>query len=189
MLRGENARLSGWVYVDVRGRDLRSVVNDMQAAGARQVAMPAGYAVSWSGQFEYLKRATERLKLVVPVTLVVIFVLYLLFRFFGDAALNMAEVPFSLVGGFWLVERSARSFRLRCDGHWVHRSGGGDRHGAAAVNAGGSGRLPAHTPPASALASCVLQHEPRRRGVVDRTSLTMAKRYGSRSTCRVHARH
>ena len=104
MLRSENARLSGWVYVDVRGRDLRSVVNDMQSAVARQVAMPAGYAVSWSGQFEYLERATERLKLVVPVTLAVIFVLlYLLFRSFGDAALVMAAVPFSLVGGFWLV--------------------------------------------------------------------------------------
>jgi Cu(I)/Ag(I) efflux system membrane protein CusA/SilA len=104
MLRSENARLSGWVYVDVRGRDLRSAVNDMQAAVAKQVAMPAGYAVSWSGQFEYLERATERLKLVVPVTLAVIFVLlYLLFRSFRDAALVMAAVPFSLVGGFWLV--------------------------------------------------------------------------------------
>ncbi|MES2715064.1 MAG: efflux RND transporter permease subunit [Pseudomonadota bacterium] len=104
MLRSENARLSGWVYVDVRGRDLRSVVTDMQAAVAGQVAMPAGYAVSWSGQFEYLERATERLKLVVPATLAVIFVLlYLLFRSAGDAALVMAAVPSSLVGGFWLV--------------------------------------------------------------------------------------
>ncbi|VTU18134.1 Cation efflux system protein CusA [Variovorax sp. SRS16] len=104
MLRSENARLSGWVYVDVRGRDLRSTVNDMQAAVAKSVKMPAGYAVSWSGQFEYLQRATERLKLVVPVTLAVIFVLlYLLFRSFGDAALVMAAVPFSLIGGFWLV--------------------------------------------------------------------------------------
>ena len=104
MLRSENARLSGWVYVDVRGRDLRSVVHDMQAAVAKQVAMPAGYAVSWSGQFEYLERATQRLKLVVPATLAVIFVLlYLLFRSFRDAGLVMAAVPFSLIGGFWLV--------------------------------------------------------------------------------------
>ncbi|WP_425262007.1 efflux RND transporter permease subunit [Rubrivivax sp. RP6-9] len=104
MLRSENARLSGWVYVDVRGRDLRSVVKDMQAVVAEQLAMPAGYAVSWSGQFEYLERATERLKLVVPATLAVIFVLlYLLFRSAGDAALVMAAVPFSLVGGFWLI--------------------------------------------------------------------------------------
>ena len=104
MLRSENARLSGWVYVDVRGRDLRSVVTDMQAAVAKQVAVPAGYAVSWSGQFEYLERATQRLKLVVPVTLAVIFVLlYVLFRSFADAALVMAAVPFALVGGFWLI--------------------------------------------------------------------------------------
>ena len=104
MLRSENARLSGWIYVDVRGRDLRSVVTDMQAAVARQVVMPAGYALSWSGQFEYLERATQRLKAVVPATLAVIFVLlYLLFRSFRDAGLVMAAVPFSLVGGFWLV--------------------------------------------------------------------------------------
>jgi Cu(I)/Ag(I) efflux system membrane protein CusA/SilA len=104
MLRSENARLSGWIYVDVRGRDLRSVVTDMQSAVSRSVKLPPGYAVSWSGQFEYLERATERLKLVVPLTLAVIFVLlYLLFRSFSDAALVMAAVPFSLVGGFWLV--------------------------------------------------------------------------------------
>jgi Cu(I)/Ag(I) efflux system membrane protein CusA/SilA len=104
MLRSENARLSGWVYVDVRGRDLRSVVNDMQAAVAKDVKLPPGYAVSWSGQFEYLERATQRLKVVVPATLAVIFVLlYLLFRSLRDAALVMAAVPFSLVGGFWLV--------------------------------------------------------------------------------------
>jgi Cu(I)/Ag(I) efflux system membrane protein CusA/SilA len=104
MLRSENARLSGWVYVDVRGRDLRSVVHDMQAVVAREVAMPAGYAVSWSGQFEYLERATERMRVVVPATLVLIFaLLYVLFRSAGDALLVMAAVPFSLVGGFWLV--------------------------------------------------------------------------------------
>ncbi|GGH52201.1 cation transporter [Comamonas phosphati] len=104
MIRSENARLSGWVYVDVRGRDLRSVVHEMQAAVGKQVALPAGYALSWSGQFEYLERATQRLKTVVPLTLAVIFMLlYLLFRSAGDAALVMAAVPFSLVGGFWFI--------------------------------------------------------------------------------------
>lgn len=104
MLRSENARLSGWVYVDVRGRDLRSAVTAMQGAVAKAVPMPAGYSLSWSGQFEYLERAAERLKVVVPVTLAIILVLlYLLFRSFGEAALVMAAVPFSLVGGFWLV--------------------------------------------------------------------------------------
>jgi Cu(I)/Ag(I) efflux system membrane protein CusA/SilA len=104
MLRSENARLSGWVYVDVRGRDLRSVVRDMQQAVAEKVAIPAGYSLSWSGQFEYMERAAERMKVVVPATLAVIFVLlYMLFRSFRDAALVMAAVPFSLIGGFWLV--------------------------------------------------------------------------------------
>ena len=104
MLRSENARLSGYVYVDVRGRDLRSAVTAMQAAVAQQVALPAGVAISWSGQFEYLERATARLQQVVPVTLALIFVLlYLLFRSLADAACVMAAVPFSLVGGFWLV--------------------------------------------------------------------------------------
>jgi len=104
MLRSENARLSGWVYVDVRGKDLRSVVQEMQSVVSKQIAMPPGYAVSWSGQFEYLERATERMKVVVPATLAVIFVLlYLLFRSAGDALLVMAAVPFSLVGGFWLI--------------------------------------------------------------------------------------
>ena len=104
MIRSENARLSGWVYVDVRGRDLRSVVNEMQAVANKEVQLPAGYSVSWSGQFEYLERATERMKVVVPATLAVIFVLlYLLFRSFKDAALVMAAVPFSLIGGFWLI--------------------------------------------------------------------------------------
>ena len=104
MLRSENARLSGWVYVDVHGRDLRSVVRDMQSAVGKAVAMPPGYALSWSGQFEYLERAAQRMKVVVPATLAVIFVLlYLLFRKASDALLVMAAVPFSLVGGFWLV--------------------------------------------------------------------------------------
>jgi Cu(I)/Ag(I) efflux system membrane protein CusA/SilA len=104
MLRSENARLSGWVYVDVRGRDLRSAVHAMQEAVGQAVSMPAGYALSWSGQFEYLERATERLQALIPATLVLIFVLlYLLFRSLTDAALVMAAVPFSLVGGFWLV--------------------------------------------------------------------------------------
>ena len=104
MLRSENARLSGWVYVDVRGRDLSSVVRDMQAVVAKEVALPGGYALSWSGQFEYLERAAARMRVVVPATLAVIFVLlYLLFRDATNAALVMAAVPFSLVGGFWLI--------------------------------------------------------------------------------------
>jgi Cu(I)/Ag(I) efflux system membrane protein CusA/SilA len=104
MLKSENARLSGWVYVDLRGRDLSSAVRDMQRAVAREVRVPAGYSISWSGQFEYLQRATERLKVVIPATLLIIFVLlYLTFRRFQDAALIMTTLPLALVGGFWLM--------------------------------------------------------------------------------------
>jgi copper/silver efflux system protein len=104
MLKSESARLSGWVYVDLHGRDLSSAVRDMQRAVAQQVQLPAGYSISWSGQFEYLQRAAERLKLVVPATLVIIFVLlYLTFRRFSDALLIMATLPLALVGGFWLM--------------------------------------------------------------------------------------
>jgi copper/silver efflux system protein len=104
MLKSENARPSGWVYVDLRGRDLRSAVTDMQAAVARDVKLPAGYSITWSGQFEYLERATARLQVVVPATLAIIFVLlYLTFRRADEALLILASVPFALVGGFWLL--------------------------------------------------------------------------------------
>ena len=104
MLRSENARLSGWVYVDIRGRDLRSAVRDMQAAVAKSVKLAPGYSVSWSGQFEFLERATAKLKLVVPFTLLIIFVLlYLIFKRASEAALLMATLPFALVGGIWLL--------------------------------------------------------------------------------------
>ena len=104
MLRSENARLSGWVYVDLRGRDLQSAVEEMQAVVAREVNLPAGYSVSWSGQFEYLKRAQARLRIVVPFTVLVIFVLlYLTFRRVDEALLIMATLPFAVIGGFWLI--------------------------------------------------------------------------------------
>ncbi len=104
LLKSENARLSGWVYIDLHGRDLSSAVRDMQQAVAREVHLPPGYSISWSGQFEYLQRATAKLKIVVPATLVTIFVLlYLTFRRFSEAALIMATLPLALVGGFWLM--------------------------------------------------------------------------------------
>jgi copper/silver efflux system protein len=104
MLRSENARLSGLVYVDIRGRDLRSAVQDMQKAVADKVQLPPGYSVSWSGQFEFLERATAKLKVVVPFTLLTIFVLlYLTFKRFDEALLIMATLPFALVGGIWLL--------------------------------------------------------------------------------------
>jgi len=104
MLRSENARLSGWVYVDIRGRDLRSAVQAMQRAVADKVTIPPGYSISWSGQFEFLERATAKLKLVVPFTLLIIFVLlYLTFNRLDDALLIMSTLPFALIGGIWLL--------------------------------------------------------------------------------------
>jgi Cu(I)/Ag(I) efflux system membrane protein CusA/SilA len=104
MLRSENARLSGWVYVDIRGRDMSSVVRDMQQAVAQQVKLPAGYSVSWSGQFEYLERASAKLKVLVPATLLIILVLlYMTFKRVDEAVLIMATLPFALAGGIWLL--------------------------------------------------------------------------------------
>lgn len=104
MLRSENSRLAGYVYIDIRGRDLRSAVLDMQQVVAEQVNLPAGYSISWSGQFEYLERATEKLKLVVPFTVLIIFVLlYMTFKQVDEALLIMATLPFALIGGAWLL--------------------------------------------------------------------------------------
>jgi Cu(I)/Ag(I) efflux system membrane protein CusA/SilA len=104
MLKSENARLSSWVYVDLQGRDLSSALRDMQKAVTEQVKLAPGYSISWSGQFEYLQRATARLKIVVPATLLIILLLlYLTFRRFDDALLILATLPFALVGGFWLT--------------------------------------------------------------------------------------
>jgi Cu(I)/Ag(I) efflux system membrane protein CusA/SilA len=104
MLKSENARLSGWVYIDIRDRDLRSAVEEMQQAVAAEVKLPAGYSIAWSGQFEFLERATAKLKVVVPATLLIIFVLlYMTFKRFDEAALIMATLPFALAGGIWLL--------------------------------------------------------------------------------------
>ena len=104
MLRSDNARLTNYVYVDVVDRDLGSVVRDLQKAVAEQVPMPAGYAVGWSGQYEYLKRASERLRIVVPATLLIIFgLISLVFRKLAEASIIMLSLPFALVGGLWLV--------------------------------------------------------------------------------------
>ncbi|MES2298468.1 MAG: efflux RND transporter permease subunit [Pseudomonadota bacterium] len=104
MLKSENARLSGWVYVDIEGRDLGSAVRAMQGALAQQFTPPAGVALSWSGQYEYLERAAARLMLVVPVTLVIIFaLLYFCFKRLDEAALIVATLPFALAGGVWLL--------------------------------------------------------------------------------------
>ncbi len=104
MLKSENARPSGWVYVDVRGRDLASVVADLRAAVARAVKLEPGMSLAYSGQFEFMERANARLELVVPATLLIIFVLlYLTFRRFDEALLIMVTLPFALTGGVWFL--------------------------------------------------------------------------------------
>jgi len=104
MLKSENGRLNGWTFVDIRGVDLGSYVAAAQQAVREQVELPAGYSITWSGQYEYMLRAQARLNQVVPLTLVIIFVLlYLTFRHAGQAFMVMASLPFALVGGFWFV--------------------------------------------------------------------------------------
>jgi Cu(I)/Ag(I) efflux system membrane protein CusA/SilA len=104
MIKSENSRLSGWIYVDVRGRDLASAVADMRERVARDVKLPAGISIAWSGQFEYLERAAARLRIVIPATLAIIFVLlYVTFGRVDEALLIMGSVPFALIGGFWLM--------------------------------------------------------------------------------------
>ncbi|EPG9490496.1 efflux RND transporter permease subunit, partial [Pseudomonas aeruginosa] len=104
MLKSENARPSGWVYVDVRGRDLASVANELRDAIGQQVKLEPGVSITYSGQFEYMERANARLKVVVPATLLIIFVLlYLTFARVDEAGLIMATLPFALTGGIWFL--------------------------------------------------------------------------------------
>jgi copper/silver efflux system protein len=104
MLKSENARLSGWVYVDVRGRDMAAVVGDLRERISEGVQLESGMSISYSGQFEFMERANAKLKLVVPATLLIIFVLlYLTFARFGEALLIMATLPFALTGGVWFL--------------------------------------------------------------------------------------
>jgi len=103
-IRTENALLSAYIYVDIRDRDIGGYVADAQIAVSEQVKFPPGYYAVWSGQFEYMRRAIEKMKIVVPVTLVLIFVLlYLNFRRITETLIVMLSVPFSLVGGVWLM--------------------------------------------------------------------------------------
>jgi Cu(I)/Ag(I) efflux system membrane protein CusA/SilA len=103
-IRTENAQLAGYIYVDFRDRDLGGYVADAQKAVATEIKFPAGYYVTWSGQFEYLERAKARLQVVVPFTILIIFLLlYLNFRRVTETLIIMLSVPFSLVGGVWLM--------------------------------------------------------------------------------------
>jgi Cu(I)/Ag(I) efflux system membrane protein CusA/SilA len=103
-IRTENALLALYIFIDIRGRDLGGYVAEAKQAVEREVNFPAGYLAQWSGQFEYLERAKDRLSVVVPVTLLIIFLLlYLNFRRLTETMIVMLSLPFSLVGGFWLM--------------------------------------------------------------------------------------
>ncbi len=103
-IRTENALLSAYIYVDIRDRDIGGYVADAKKAVAEQVKFPPGYYVTWSGQFEYMERAIEKMKIVIPVTLLIIFLLlYLNFRRITETLIVMLSVPFALVGGVWLM--------------------------------------------------------------------------------------
>jgi Cu(I)/Ag(I) efflux system membrane protein CusA/SilA len=104
VVRTEGAVPTAWVYVDVVGRDIGSYVADAQRAVAKQVALPAGYSIVWSGQYEYMERARAKMLLVVPATLALIFLLlYFNFKSLGETLLVMLSLPFALVGGIWFV--------------------------------------------------------------------------------------
>jgi len=104
MIKSENARPNAWVYVDINSSDIGGFVVKAKQVLADKVTLPAGYAVVWSGQFEYMQRATERLKLVIPITLLVIFfLLYLTFGNITEPIIVMLTVPFGLIGGVWIV--------------------------------------------------------------------------------------
>ena len=103
-IRTENALLSAYIYVDIRGRDIGSYVAEARKAVAQQVQFPPGYYITWSGQFEYMERAIAKMKIVVPLTLLTILVLlYLNFRRLTESLIVMLSVPFALVGGVWLM--------------------------------------------------------------------------------------
>jgi len=104
MIKSENARLNGWIFVDIEGRDIGSYVAEAQRVVAEKVKLPAGYALNWSGQYEYMVRAKERLSIVVPLTLmIIILLLYLNFRNVMEVLIIMATLPLALGGGIWLL--------------------------------------------------------------------------------------
>jgi Cu(I)/Ag(I) efflux system membrane protein CusA/SilA len=104
IIKSENARLNGWTYVDITGRDLGSYVAEAQRTVTDLVDLPSGYSLAWSGQYEYMVRAKERLSLVGPVTLaIIVLLLFLNFRRFAEVAIIMGTLPMALIGGFWLL--------------------------------------------------------------------------------------
>jgi Cu(I)/Ag(I) efflux system membrane protein CusA/SilA len=104
LIRSENARLNGWIYVDVAGRDVSSYVDEARGIVAEAIDFPTGYSIIWSGQYEYMERAKQRLFLVGPMMLgIILLLLFLNFRTISDVLIIMGTLPFALVGGLWLM--------------------------------------------------------------------------------------
>jgi len=112
-IRTENAQLAVYVFIDMQGRDIGSYVADAQAQLAREVQLPKGVTLAWSGQYEYLERAKQRLSVVVPATLfVIILLLYLNFRRMTETLIVMLSLPFALIGGLWLMDWMGFNFSV-----------------------------------------------------------------------------
>jgi Cu(I)/Ag(I) efflux system membrane protein CusA/SilA len=104
MIKSENARLNGWIYVDIEGVDLGTYVKAAQQVVSEQVDLPAGYSINWSGQYEYMERAKKRLATVIPVTLIIIvLLLFLNFRNMTEVLIILGTLPTALIGGIWLL--------------------------------------------------------------------------------------
>lgn len=113
MIKTENARPNGWVFVDIEGRDLGTYVENAKRAVAEQLELPAGYSLAWSGQYEYMERAKERLSIVVPITIAIIMLLlYLSFRRVGEVMVIMLTLPLAMVGGVWLMHYLGYNFSI-----------------------------------------------------------------------------
>jgi len=104
MIKSENARLNGWIYVSIQDRDIASYVDEARQVVAEQVKLPAGYSIGWSGQYEYFERALKKLSIVGPLTLAIIMLLlYLNFRNFVEVIIIMGTLPVALAGGAWIL--------------------------------------------------------------------------------------
>jgi Cu(I)/Ag(I) efflux system membrane protein CusA/SilA len=113
MIKTENARPNGWVFVDIAERDLGSYVAEAQRVVAEKLALPAGYSLAWSGQYEYMERAKQRLGVVIPITLAIIMLLlYLSFRRVGEVMIIMGTLPLAMVGGLWLMHYLGYNFSI-----------------------------------------------------------------------------
>ncbi|MCU7797032.1 MAG: efflux RND transporter permease subunit [Candidatus Thiodiazotropha sp. (ex Myrtea spinifera)] len=104
LIKTENARLNGWTFIDIKDADIGSYIAKGQETLSKAIKLPTGYSITWTGQYEYMLRAKEKLMQLIPMLVIIIFgLLYLIFRRFSEAAIVMLSIPFALIGGFWFV--------------------------------------------------------------------------------------